>query len=506
VHQDKLEHKIVHLKEQVKALSKQMSKEEALTAIYRAESRALANEYDRKDLSVEGEGDSKKTADVEYEKPTEMEEEIGQVATIVILGTLMVGAITFFLLMYGDPKLCLSTWQTIENVAAIFLAVMWFQAFDDMMQAGGWEAHHEVLAALLHTLVLLSICVVLSWTVRDKHKYLTAFTAIGAHYISFAGLHFQQSAQDTFFSWHWALCLLSVVVFLLLLVGLGFLDHFVRSKAHMEHEEFEDSIDDVQNDVGGMILAFAWTTFVRYLILGRYPEHDPEPGEARHSPLQRGLLLIYAVLITVAAFFVIPLLDDWTYQHSHTASLVVIRLHHLCYPFITMSCAWAFLLWGEFEFYESLFATNAILARAVFALLCTAMCFSLLFGFSVVVKRRNAAAQARSPVGQDARSLAHLKTQALIDEEHERDIRRLVVNMLSLIIAFSWEETFDASVEGAVEGDAHPATAKVIMALVVAAVVLPVYVFYLRPHVDAIEQEVHPDGDPDEDAVPRDTS
>merc|ERR1719335_481890 len=137
-----------------------------------------------------------------------------------------------------------------------------------------------------------------------------------------------------------------------------------------------------------------------------------------------------------------------------------------------------------------------MLGRAVFAFLCTTMCIVLLFAFSVVVKRRSDAERARA-VGQDARSMQLSKIQAQVDEERERDIRRLVVNMLSLIIAFSWEETFDAAVEGAVEGDAHPATAKVLLALVVGTAVLPVYIFYLRPYVDAIDREVHPDGDDD---------
>merc|ERR1719160_758721 len=125
--------------------------------------------------------------------------------------------------------------------------------------------------------------------------------------------------------------------------------------------------------------------------------------------------------MTVAAVFVIPLLDHWMIEHSQSASRLVIRLHSLMYPFLTMSVAWAYLLWGEWEFYESLFVGNAILARAVFALLCTTMCFALLFGFSVVVKRRNDAAQARAAFGQDPRSLQLSKIQAQVDEERERD-------------------------------------------------------------------------------------
>lgn len=503
VHQDKLEQKIVHLKEQVRALSKKMSKEEALTAIYRAESRALTKEEEgyknRHDSSGEGKAEltSSKLSDSPYEEPSVMEERIGRVGTVIIFGFLFLATATFFLLMYGDPKLWLSTWQTIENVASIFIAVMWFQAFDDLLDAGGWQAHHEVLAALLHATFLFSTCVILSWAVREKHQYLTALTAVGAHYISFSALHFGQSTQETFFSWHWALCFLGVIVLFLILLCVGGIHHYIREFTHMHHQEWEDSVDDIENDIGGMVLAFTWTIFVRYVILGRYPEHEPGPGEPLHSPLQRGLMLLYAVLMTVAAFFLVPLLDHWMLEHSQSASRIAIRLHSLCYPFMTMSVAWAYLTWGEWEFYESMFAGNAILARAIFAILVTTTCFAVLLGFSVIMKRRSDAAQARAASAQDARTAQLSKIQAQVDEERERDIRRLVVNMLSLMIAFSWEETFDASVEGAVEGDAHPATAKVLLALLVGAAVLPVYIFYLRPYVDAVDREVHPDGDDD---------
>merc|ERR1719160_1818912 len=99
--------------------------------------------------------------------------------------------------------------------------------------------------------------------------------------------------------------------------------------------------------------------------------------------------------MTVAAVFVIPLLDHWMIEHSQSASRLAIRLHSLCYPFLTMSVAWAYLIWGEWEFYESLFVGNPILARAVFAILCTSICFALLLGFSIIMKRRSDAGSLR---------------------------------------------------------------------------------------------------------------
>lgn len=504
VHQDKLEHKIVHLKEQVKSLSSRMTKTESAIAIYRAESKALDEEWDKKgkkDLSVEG-GDLKtketKAAEIDWDKPSHMEQSIGEVASVILLGLMFLGIVTFFLMMRGDPKLTLCTWQLIENVAAIFLAVMWFQAFDHFLTAGGFESHWKVTAAFLHALVLFSICVLLAWSVRDKHRYLAALTAVGAHYVSFSGLHWSMAAHETIFGWHWAVCLLGVFVFLLLLVCAAVFHHQIKTHAHMDHQEWEDSVDEVENDVGGMILAFAWTTFIRYLILGRFPEHEPEPGEPRHTALQRGLFLGYAVLMAVLAFFVIRALDHWMLEHSQTASRVMIRLHLLCYPFFTMSVAWAFLMWGEWEFYESRYAENPVLGRAAFAIICTAVCLLVILGFSMFMKRRSDAAQRRAASDGDDRGMQLAKIQAQVEEERERDIRRLIVNLLSLIVAFSWEETFDAAIEGAVEGDTNAAASKVLLAIVVAICVLPVYIFYLRPHVDALDHELHPD--PDHDA------
>jgi hypothetical protein len=155
-------------------------------------------------------------------------------------------------------------------------------------------------------------------------------------------------------------------------------------------------------------------------------------------------------------------------------------------------------MWGEWEFYESRYAENPVLGRAAFAIICTAVCLLVILGFSMFMKRRSDAAQRRAASDGDDRGMQLAKIQAQVEEERERDIRRLIVNLLSLIVAFSWEETFDAAIEGAVEGNTNAAASKVLLAIVVAICVLPVYIFYLRPHVDALDHELHPD--PDHDA------
>merc|ERR1719487_3096901 len=110
-----------------------------------------------------------------------------------------------------------------------------------------------------------------------------------------------------------------------------------------------------------------------------------------------------------------------------------------------MAVAWAFLLWADWEFYENSFRHSGIEGRLVFALVATVCCFAC----TVALAR--------------AEELQYLNS----------NLDKLCIGALSLIVAFAWEETFDEALEVAVEDVAHPAVAKILLANLVGATVLP---------------------------------
>merc|ERR1719316_1705908 len=77
----------------------------------------------------------------------------------------------------------------------------------------------------------------------------------------------------------------------------------IASPEDAEDEHFVDKIEELEDDAGGMMLAFLCTITLRYMISGHYASY--EAGEKsklpRHSPLQRGVLLGYALMMCLAA-------------------------------------------------------------------------------------------------------------------------------------------------------------------------------------------------------------
>lgn len=285
---------------------------------------------------------------------------------------------------------------------------------------------------------------------------------------------------------------------LLLLMGIAVVSDLIKESLRMHHFEFEESIDDIENDVGGMVLAFMWTMTVRFAIVGSYSVSG-EPVWI----VWRGLFLLYVVLMGVLAFFLFPVIDRLVYDpfhnrpgdeesmhEHHTASARIrLRLLLLCYPFLTMSVAWGVLLWAEMEFYGVLFAGSFILGRAVFALLCSYVCFSLIVVFGAYFKHKQelVISKGYSLADRDAASL-----DLHVQQGHEQDVRKFLLNMLALLIAFSWEETFDAAIEESVpgHGPGHAAPMKLLLSFLTMLIALPVYAQYLRPHVEQMDPDL----------------
>merc|ERR1712107_661890 len=92
--------------------------------------------------------------------------------------------------------------------------------------------------------------------------------------------------------------------------------------------------------------------------------------------------------------------------------------------FFAMSTAWAFLIWGEWEFYGHLFAP--IFGRVVFAILASLVAAILIMLLGSMKK-------------------GHAK------------VRTSAIAALSLLSGWAWEACFDEGVDKLVEVVSHPA-------------------------------------------------
>lgn len=345
--------------------------------------------------------------------------------------------------------------------------------------------------------MVFAVVVALIWVVKDRHRLLTAYTGIGGHYVAFAAIHFGISTQDAYFDMNPFFCFLSVILFFVVVaavsVGFFFLKHHLFTETgdealRLAHQDFEDGVDEIENIVGAGVLAVVWTMSIRYAIMGRMPTHFKYmEGGTDHSMLQRGLFLTYALVMHAITAFLLPKLEDWLRDEAHAASQIKTRLMLLASPFLTMSVAWAYLLWAEFEFYEFLFIDNKALGCILFAVLATFVCFSLILALAKYSKR------SRHP-DLDRTDNPKLRECALIEEqiqlEREAELRKTVVTMLALIVGFSWAATMNVTLSDSVGRSQHPAILMAGIAIGGAALILPLYLYYLRPFVENLEHTI----------------
>lgn len=257
--------------------------------------------------------------------------------------------------------------------------------------------------------------------------------------------------QMHFFSDSPAMAALCIVVAFVVLALLSYvLHHFMTSRVD---DEFLEQLEDVEQDAAGMTTAFLWTMTVRFMLSdsGEYPQMGAaEEGEPpHHSAWSRNMLLAYAFALLILSVLLLPILQDLADRtHHHTIK----RCICISQPFLMMAVAWAFLLWADWAVYEHLFEGEGLLGRLLFAILATAVVIPCIWAVGTTMH----ASKWR---------------------------RKFVLGICALLIGFSWEEVFDHAVEALSEDFAHPVQMKLPLAIGMAAVLVPMYVYYLKPIV-----------------------
>jgi hypothetical protein len=385
-------------------------------------------------------------------------EEGGETASKAVVFLLFMGitltTYTFAMTQNSSPSVANNTILVVDNITSIFLAVLWFQGVDDLTNALP-EGHHQVLAAALHAVILLSVAFMIAWSIKRNGNGLAWFCGAAAHYCAFASVHAGSTVQDVAFSWSIFACIAGLVLVFAALCLLGGVMYFAKRALGLKPGEesddegenaFVDRFDDVEQDFAAVCMAAYWTMVVRFVIVGRYPEHDEiEPGaRVDHTAFDRNMMLMYTcIAAVVAVLFVAIKLPDLSYPMQRVIGLLK--------AFCSLCVAFGFLFWGKMYFYEQpYFNVIPIMARLYFAGLCSVIAMVgivILAGLKAV------------PGGGLTVGLA----------------------TLGLVAGVAWEEVFDASIEAEVEGTAHETAGKLFIAIVASAIILPVHGMYLKP-------------------------
>jgi len=253
-------------------------------------------------------------------------------------------------------------------------------------------------------------------------------------------------------SYSGAMMVFGLVVLGLGLAIIGYLVYSAKKRANVsELDDFMDKTDDLENDFGAMAFSVVFTMFMRYLLTGHHPVDDDTDFD--HSAAQRSRMFIYACVCLVVAGFVVSYCSKKAEQYQN--NYAVKRVMNFFTTVAAMNVAWAFLYWGEWEFFEALYPGEAIKGRVMFAIVTTCLGCLAMVGLTKVPRSASKGEMA--------------------------NVMKVALTAISLLIAWSWELCFDAAMEQMVVGAAHPAGLKIASTLALFTIVVPVYRYYIKP-------------------------
>jgi hypothetical protein len=383
-----------------------------------------------------------------------------------LLSNVVLLAIVFALLATSNRAINVHTWVAIDNIVAIFLAVMYFQAFNDLLKGSFLHvANAKVLCTILHTVALLLVTLVISWLARGQPIFLAVFTGVAAHYVAFVSVHMAHTLYVEYTTGSVFMKVAMLFLLILLFTLIGFLVYKWKKTLKIENEVWNEKATDLENDCMAMACAVAWTLLVGTLLTGKDAVMKLDTDEqVEHSSRQRTILLIYGFsLLPIGASLLV--FADEPRESSHVWK----RLLMFFRSFISMACAWALLLWGQWTFYEQHSKDNPILGRTIFAIIA-----SVAVAAGIVVSA----------------TLTHRSDEGGSGQHAVKRGSKVVLISLALVVAWSWEQTIDAAIEATAVVESSDEVhhwnlgkSKFIIAFCMSAILIPIYAIYLKPIV-----------------------
>jgi len=246
---------------------------------------------------------------------------------------------------------------------------------------------------------------------------------------------------------------------------------FVRYKITMrdgEEDEFEaiwrERTAETEDEVISLAVSFSIVQMLRFGVSGHLPNaagEDPE-GFNLHSNWSCALLLLVGLVPGIADMVrVLYTRSAKTFTRiiSGEGEEEVPRSRNWCEGISSMSFAWCIHFAADWWIGSHLHLDGSMKA-VLSAVAVTAVAFGVIFGLDKVAD------------------------QHFDDEEVHRALRGMIAG-LGLLVGFSWERCFDASLEGLAEhrhfGKVPPAINRIALAFGLAVMVLPAWKWYILP-------------------------
>mmetsp|Transcript_91479 Transcript_91479/g.191213 ORF Transcript_91479/g.191213 Transcript_91479/m.191213 type:complete len:645 (-) Transcript_91479:583-2517(-) len=392
------------------------------------------------------------------------------------------------------------TLKMVDTFISIFLAVLWFNCFTQFLVSFKIAQAFTLAAEILsfgQIVILYIIANIVAYLWKDDDMRVTTFCSCSAHFIAFAGIAATGQAQAATMEYFPDLLDPIAVWAFVGLVGLFLFVMFVSNKVLWrnrckEYDLMQESIDELELDVVGLVISFLATQSMRVLITGSYPEHflllqlgfgghgggggnghGDESGEEGHSnkrghhthheEWQRWFMFFYALVLCIVTSLAMPRLNALV-RGNETMSKFV----HVTKVILIMLIAWGFLLWGQWEFYENYFRGDPLFGELVFAFGATFTCLFFLYMMGTMAEAN------RTPETHQTFSIA--------------------TTGISLVAAWSWEHCFDTAFD--IIGEEYQVgyqgfVPKLVLSIVIPLALLPMYLQHVRPRVREIDVRYH---------------
>lgn len=414
-------------------------------------------------------------------------EAANQGISIMLLGSVGFMMGIFYLVNFKDEDIIKYTWQVISSTISIFSAVLLFQAVNGVVEeyvmGEGVSIEVKLLVAVVHMLVWFALLqFVLAWISgaigraieKDTEEFermeldLKCWAVLFGHITGFAAINafaiLQQMVPRNLLATFLVAPLAWLSVYSL---GLG--TDAMRKIVALSDDGVEDECEkkwdeetkETEDDIIGLAVSFIFAQTLRYFISGELPDaegNEPDAMLSAHSNSEVLSLVGISVLFTAA----------------NVARTILIkgrapgRLTPQMRNIVMMDFAWCFFFSADWWISTNFFAKeHGMIKEVILALFVTAVAFTMIFFLDTLADKFKKSA---SDVDQALRA---------------------IVQAYGILIGFSWEKAFDVAVEECTEflDFMNAAVAKLMLAIILAAVVIPAWRMHILPNIMDMEAE-----------------
>jgi len=437
------------------------------------------------------------------EKPTA--EGVSMAATLI--GAISFVMCLYYFINYPDKDIKQMSWQTISGTISIFCAVLAFSSINDLMGAyvttpifgEGDATMGALLVDVLHMIAWFAMMqyflakmsgAIDSDAEQEKRKALqetdedafdavlfkkkenmACFAVLLAHITGFASINCFGTVQQIFFSSSPAQAFLTPLCALIFMLIIQRLTDSIRESVSLgddgAKDEFEDLWDeqceDAENDVMGLALSFTFVSAMRFAITGCLPNQEGKEEECtveeylyKHTLEQKLQILGAGVVFSIVIFIMRMNWPEWLEEaeeeeEEENGTEEEMAAAAEAKKTETTDTAAEKAMQKRIQFYGR-FAEGIYVS--------TSMCFSWSFFFGTqMVLAGYSFFQGEEEMMAVALALLlsaiclggiipmdWLADQDWTDEHCDNAIRSLMQSM-AILIGFSWEQCFDASVD-----------------------------------------------------------